>query len=257
MEQFLSRFTFGLLMAQVFPGGVLVLTLTAPLLAAGRAPVPQQMSELFWDVGNLWFSSTKSTVVFLFLAGGVGMFLHGISWIVMAWLENHKDSTSVTPVRKSFWHEKRFGLQILIAPVKMVVELIWVTTAPSIDKLAMEESGTYISPQDKPIYDFFQDFYLYFAQFYAHTAYALLFSIPCLVWTWVLIGFTVRRTVLIVLAYFLTSIFFLISRVQFASLFKAENVLRNRATKLSPCLSRVHPRRHPAVSGRRSLHRSP
>jgi hypothetical protein len=94
MEQFLSRFTFGLLMAQVFPGGVFVLTLTAPLLAARRAP--KQMSELFSDVGNLWFSSTKSTVLFLFLAGGVGMFLHGVSWIVMAWLENHEGSTRVS-----------------------------------------------------------------------------------------------------------------------------------------------------------------
>ena len=164
------------------------------------------------------------------------MFLHGVSWIVMAWLENHEGSTPVTPVRRSFWHEKPFGIQILIAPIKMVGELVWVTTAPSIDKLAMEESGTYISPQDKPIYDFFQDFYLYFAQFYAHTAYALLFSIPCLVWTWAIIGFTFRRTALIFFAYFLTSIFFLISRIQFASLFKAENVLRDRATKLSPCL---------------------
>ena len=234
MDQFLSRFTFGLLMAQVFPGGVLVLTLTAPLLAARQAP--QQISQLFWDVGNLWFSSTKSTVVFLFLAGGVGMFLHGVSWIVMAWLENHKGTGQATPVRNSFWHQTRFGYQIFSAPIKMVVELAWVTAAPNIDKLAMEESGTHISPQDKPIYDFFQDFYLYFAQFYAHTAYALLFSIPCLIWTWAIIGLTWRRFVLIFFTYFLTSIFFLISRVQFASLFKAENVLRNRATKLSPCL---------------------
>jgi hypothetical protein len=234
MEQFLSRFTFGLLMAQVFPGGVFVLTVTGPLLAARRAP--KQMSELFWDTGNLWFSSTKSTVVFLFLAGGVGMFLHGISWIVMAWLENYTGAAHKTPVRDSFWHQSRFGNQILIAPIKMLVELVWVTTAPNIDKLAMEESGTHISPQDKPLYDFFQDFCLYFAQFYAHTAYALLFSIPCLIWTWAIIGITWRRSLLIILVYFLTSIFFLISRVQFASLFKAENVLRQRATKLSPCL---------------------
>lgn len=164
------------------------------------------------------------------------MFLHGISWIVMAWLENHTDAAEATPVRDSFWHQKRFGDQILIAPIKMVVELLWVTTAPNIDKLAMEESGTHISPHDKPLYDFFQDFYLYFAQFYAHTAYALLFSIPCLMWTWTIMGITWRRTLLIVLVYFLTSIFFLISRVQFASLFKAENVLRKRAIKLSPCL---------------------
>lgn len=234
MEQFLSRFTFGLLMAQVFPGAILVLTITSPFLAYRHAPA--RITELFWAVGNLWFSSTKSTVVFLFLAGGVGMLLHGISWIVLAWLENHARDGKATPVRRSFWHEKLFGVQVLIAPIKMIVELGWVMKAPGIEKLAMEESGTYISPQDKPIYDFFQDFYLYFAQFYAHTAYALLFSIPCLLLSWSVMGLTWRRAVLIVLAYFLTSIFFLISRVQFASLFIAENVLRERATKLSPCL---------------------
>ena len=175
MDQFLSRFTFGLLMAQVFPGGVFLLSLTCPLRAA-RNPAVTTISSLFVAVGNLWFSSTKSTVFFLFLAGGTGMLIHGLSWMVMAWLENHK-GPAITKVRDSFWHSWPLGYQVMVAPIKMIGELLWAMSAPGIAKVAMEESGSYISPLDKPLYDFFQDFYLYFAQFYAHTAYALLFSV--------------------------------------------------------------------------------
>jgi len=229
MDQFLSRFTFGLLMAQVFPGGVFLLSLTSPMLAYRQSPAT--MSQLFLGIGNLWFNSTKSAAVFLFIAGGLGMFIHGISWIVMAWLENHeKKGDRVTPVRESFWHECKLGFQVLLSPIKMLLEMLWVLRAPNIDSLAMEESGAFILPADKPIYDFFQDFYLYFAQFYSHTAYALLFSLFSMVATWLIIGFTIPRAILVLLVYFATSMFFLIGRVQFASLFKAENVLRKRGT---------------------------
>lgn len=231
MDQFLSRFTFGLLMAQVFPGGVFLLSLTCPLRAA-REPAVTTVSSLFIEVGNLWFSSTKSTVLFLFLAGGLGMLIHGLSWTVMAWLENYK-APPLTKVRDSFWHHLPLGFQVFVAPIKMIAELAWVLSAPGIEKVAMEESGSYISPQDKPLYDFFQDFYLYFAQFYAHTAYALLFSVFTLGWTWGMLGFNCRRLLMLVLIYFAASIFFLIGRMQFASLFKAENVLRDRAGKLT------------------------
>jgi hypothetical protein len=231
VDQFLSRFTFGLLMAQVFPGGVFLLSLTCPLRAA-REPAVTTIHSLFDAVGNLWFSSTKSTVLFLFLAGGLGMLIHGLSWMVMAWLENHK-GTPITKVRDSFWHNWRLGYQLLVAPIKMICELVWAMCAPGIEKLAMEESGSHISPVDKPLYDFFQDFYLYFAQFYAHTAYALLFSVFMLGWTWGIMGFNWRRLVVLLLIYFAASTFFLIGRMQFASLFKAENVLRDRAGKLT------------------------
>lgn len=234
MDQFLSRFTFGLLMAQIFPGSILLLSLTCPVLAS-RQPFSASMSELFMAVGSLWFGFTKSTVVFFFLAGGLGMLLHGVSWMVLAWLENH--NATFTPVRQSFWHEWPIISQILVGPVKMVRELFSVLKAPNIDKLAMHETGASISPVDKPIYDFFQDFYLYFSQFYAHTAYALLFSIAPLIWTWAVMGFTWRRGALLLLLYFAASIFFLIGRVQYASLGKTEKALEDRAAKLTPGLT--------------------
>jgi hypothetical protein len=146
-------------------------------------------------------------------------------------LENHNIKTATdktTPSRESFWHQWIFAVQVLLAPIKMIIELVWMLTAPNIDKLAMEESGAFIKVADVPIYDFFQDFYLYFAQFYAHTAYALLFSLFLLGATWTIIGCSWVRVALTVLVYFSTSIFFLIGRVQFASLFKTENVLRDK-----------------------------
>jgi hypothetical protein len=233
MDQFLSRFTFGLLMAQVFPGGVFLLSLTCPIIADAD-PKITTTSSLLVAVGNLWFSSTKGTVLFLFLAGGLGMLIHGLSWMVMAWLENREvpAGSPVARVRDSFWHNWPLGFQVLVAPVKMIIELVWAMKAP-IEKLAMEESGSYISPLDKPLYDFFQDFYLYFAQFYAHTAYALLFSVFTLGWTWAILGFNSRRLMMMVAIYFAASVSFLIGRMQFASLFKAENVLRDRAKILT------------------------
>ncbi|MDQ1637244.1 MAG: hypothetical protein QOF62_583 [Pyrinomonadaceae bacterium] len=74
MDQFLSRFTFGLLMAQVFPGGVFLLSLTCPLIV-NTDPNVTTTSSVFMAVGNLWFNSKKGTVLFLFLAGGVGMLI--------------------------------------------------------------------------------------------------------------------------------------------------------------------------------------
>jgi len=234
MDQFLSRFTFGLLMAQVFPGGVFLLSLTSPLRASRGTPVTS-MSQLVLAVGNFWFGSTTRTVLFLFLAGSLGMLIHGLSWMVMAWLENHLGGP-VTKVRDSFWHNWKLGYQVLVAPVKMVGELGWALRAQGIEQVTMEESGSHISPLDKPLFDFFEDFYLYFAQFYAHTAYALLASIFLIAWTWLIIGWTWRRGAVLVLLYFATSIFFLIGRTQFASLFKSENVFRNRAGTLTPGL---------------------
>lgn len=231
MDQFLSRFTFGLLMAQVFPGGVFLLSLTCPVRAA-QDPSVTTIRSLFMSVGNVWFSSTKSTVLFLFLAGGLGMLIHGLSWMVMAWLENYK-APPLTKARDSFWHHLALWQQVLLAPIKMIIELAWTMTARGIEKLEMDESGSYISPLDKQIYDYFQDFYLYFAQFYVHTAYALLFSVFTLGWTWITIGFNFLRLSSLLLLYFAASVFFLIGRMQFASLFKAENVLRARAGKLT------------------------
>jgi hypothetical protein len=229
MEKILSRFTFSFLMAQLFPGCILLFSLSSPLAAFRQSP--HSITELFLLIANDWFSSGKRTVAFLFIAGALGMFIHGVSWIVMAWLENHKKQSerdNVTPIRESFLHQRPFWLQVLLSPFKMVLELLWVLCAPDINKLAMEESGAYMSPEEKPIYDFFQEFYLYFAQFYAHTAYALLATVFTLALSWAAMGLTGWRLGLLSSAYFGASLFYLIGRVQFASLFKTENVLRNK-----------------------------
>ncbi|HEX8722607.1 MAG TPA: hypothetical protein VF736_18465 [Pyrinomonadaceae bacterium] len=232
MEQFLSRFTLSFLMAQLFPGAVAVLSCTCPY-AAKLEPRPATMLALFTSVGDLWFGSFRNTVIFLFLSGAAGLLIHGISWSVMAWLENHDPSSPpvAKSVRESFWHDKRIIFQVVLAPVKMVLELLGALSAPKLEVLRMEENVSGIRPEDKPAFDFLEDFYLYFAEFYAHTAYALLFGFPFVFWTWVVLGFTPRRAALLVLFYLGAGVFFLIGRVQYITLFNAEVTLVERAQR--------------------------
>lgn len=239
MEQFLGRFTLGFLMAQLFPGAVAVLSCSCPYVANQAAP-PRTMVELFTSVGNIWFGSARNTIIFLFLSGAVGLLIHGISWSVMAWLENANPpswlgaphSPPGGSIRESFWHERRIVFQVVAAPLKMVLELLFALSTPKLEVLRMEENASRIKPEDKPTFDFLQDFYLYFAQFYAHTAYAFLLSIPFLFSAWAYMGeFTARRTLLLLLAYFGAGVFFIIGRVQYITLFKAEWELVERAER--------------------------
>lgn len=239
MEQFLGRFTLGFLMAQLFPGAVAVLSCTCPYVARQADP-PKTMVELFTAVGSLWFGPARNTVIFLFLSGAAGLLIHGISWSVMAWLENdnppawlgERRSPPGSPIRESFWHQRRIILQVVAGPVKMLLELLLALGAPKLEVLRMEENASHIRPEDKPAFDFLQDFYLYFAQFYAHTAYAFLLSIPFLFSAWAYMGeFTARRTLLLLLAYLGAGVFFIIGRVQYITLFNAEWYLVERAER--------------------------
>ena len=240
MEQFLGRFTLGFLMAQLFPGAVAVLSCTCPYMAKEAVP-PKTMIELFTSVGNLWFGSTRNTVIFLFLSGAAGLLIHGISWSVMAWLENEgpppwlggRRSPPGQPIRESFWHQWPIIFQVVAGPVKMVLELVYALGAPRLEVMRMEDNVPHIVPEDKPAFDFLQDFYLYFAQFYAHTSYAFLLSLPFLFSAWCIMGeFTSRRVLLLLLTYLGAGVFFIIGRVQYITLFNAEWYLIERAQRL-------------------------
>ncbi len=230
MEQFLARFTLSFLMAQLFPGAVAILSITCPIKAR-LLPASSSMSELFMTVGNYWFHSFRSTVIFLFLSGAMGLLIHGVGWTTMAWLENHDPHDNKKSIRTSFWHKLHLGIQIFIMPPKMLIELLWVLCAPNLDLLRMEENAASIRAEDKPAFDYLQDFYLYFAEFYVHTSYALLLSFLFLLCTWLIMGFTFSRLLLLALIYLGTSIFFLIGRIQFLTLFKAEHGLIAKGKK--------------------------
>jgi len=223
MKDFISKATFGFLMAQLLPGAVVVFAFTCLFSDSGSQP--SGLGGLIVCTGEWWFESTFRTILFLFVATSIGMLVHALNWTVLAWLEHNYKSS-----RESFWHKRFILLQVFLSPVKMLLEILWLLVAPDIDSLTMEENIHKIADNHMDQFSFLQDFYLYFGQFYAHTAYALLtttvLSLVCQITRPGHTPFT-----LTIGLYFLTSLFFLLGRVQLGSLFKAERALSNKSSK--------------------------
>ena len=221
-KELFSKFTFGFLMAQLFPG---VVAFSALSLAVKADRSQTATSDLLTFAASAWEGMVAKPAwipAYLFLAVGIGMLIHGLNWTVLAWLENNKNPDDPQPVRDSFWHGGLVLWQIFGGPIKMVIEIAWLLVARGLEPLAMDENIPKIPPEHMPHFLFLQEFYLYFAQFYAHTAYAMLFAMPCLAMTFSWIGWSLKRVVLLVVLYFATSLLFLIGRVQLNTLFKAE-----------------------------------
>jgi len=227
MKEFLSKFTFGFVMAQLFPGVLLVVSITFALQAA-LGPRVSSVNELCVSACALWLGSLRGGVAFLVVSIAAGMLIHGINWMVLAWLENHSEQHE-TYATISFGHKHRLWLQILFSPFKMLGELVWmIAAAHPLERLCMEENVPFIKPQYMSNFNFLQDMYLHFSQFYLHSAYALLFSLPAFILTWCYLGFTLLRAALLVAIYFGASVFFIIGRVQTGSLWTAEGQIRLR-----------------------------
>ena len=244
MKEIVSRFTFGFLMAQLVPGAValafITLVFTARDVGQGASlSRAVQLSAEGWlgahccvPDGVTASAGTAARpglgvakiAAFLVLAIAVGMLIHGVNWMVLAWLENHQGSLCTTRVRTSFWHRARLFVQLVLAPLKMVLEVLWILKAPGIVLLAMDENAPEITTKDREgMFVFIQDFYLYFFQFYSHTAYALLCGIPCLALAHRSLHHSVQQALpSLVGLYLLTSLFFLIGRVQYTSMCMAE-----------------------------------
>ncbi len=224
-KELLSKFTFGFLMAQFFPGAVAVF---AVALAADSYAADEQSPGLWPAACSLYghmLETPSRIAIYAFLAAGTGMLIHGLHWTVLAWLENHGNSGKPRPSRESFWHRRCILFQLVFGPIKMVIETLWLLVAPNLKSLAMEENVPRVRPARMPNFIFLEEFYLYFGQFYAHTAYALLLSMGCLVVALFRVGWTVNGGLLIAGTYLGTSIFFLLGRVQLATLFIAERAL--------------------------------
>ena len=258
VREFLSKFTFGFLMAQLVPGAVALLFITLAVGASTHRSLPRTVSSVLENAVEPWFdvdccvtdgapqsqlpislgpgtprptpATTVKAVVFFLLALAIGMLIHGTNWMVLAWLENHEGRPGCngwpepTPVRFSFWHRWRVVLQLPVAPVKMLIELAWVLTAPGIVALAMDENAPRISKEQTDMFTFVQDFYLHFSQFYAHSAYAMLLGVPCLILYHRSAGhYFLQALPGVAGVYLLTSVFFIIGRVQYTSMCRAEN----------------------------------
>jgi len=224
-KELFSKFTFGFLMAQLFPGAVAVSAVALAIEAVNSETATGDLMAVLCGVYDNAFGSASRLAIYLFLAVGTGMLIHGIHWSVLAWLENRQSGEYETPIVDSFWHGKLVVVQLLLGPVKMILELVWLLFAGGLGPLRMTENVPRVPPSRMPNFLFLQEFYLYFAQFYAHTAWALLFCIPCLIVVFTCVGWTWMNSLYVGLAYLATSVFFLLGRVQLASLFEAENAL--------------------------------
>ncbi|HEX5735269.1 MAG TPA: hypothetical protein VF131_20740 [Blastocatellia bacterium] len=241
MESFLSKFTLGFLMAQLFPGAVTILAFTCPFVAWRTDHYPTTLVELFRTVADKWFVWPRSVILMLFISAGMGMVIHGIDWMVISMMQYKKNDPSPedvsvlrdsTPVHHFMYHKWYTGLQIIVLPVIMIIELFFLLTARDLGKLMQRENIPSIHPNHKQNFDFLQDFYLYFAQFYLHMGYAFLFSIFPLVSALIAISKRSGQPIYywpIIACYFGSSIFFLIGRVQIATLFNAERQIRERS----------------------------
>lgn len=217
MKDFLPTFTFGFLMAQLFPGAVTVLSLSCTYVAAVNEP-RHGLTKLFTAGGDLWFMNTRNTVVFTFLSAAVGMLIHGVSWLILAGME---DKTG-HGIREFSFHTSRVARQILLAPGYIVVELFYLLNAKKLEDIKLEENVSSLDPKLISNFNYLQDFYLYFAQFFVHMSYALLISVLSFLISVRFLGFGWLRAGFLVFLYFMTSAFFLIGRAQFMTLFWAE-----------------------------------
>jgi len=219
MKDFISKVTFGFLMAQLVPGMVVIMAITC-MTKIGGLETGSCIETMLKTIDERWFQSVFRTTAFLFLSCGIGMLIHALNWTVLAWIENE----SGQPVRETRHHVRPLWKQLATGPTAMITEVLSVLRAPNLTSLAMDENVDSLGRDSEWQFQFLQDFYLYFGQFYAHTAYASLvpmvlcianvFRSPC-----------ARNLMHLVLAYFVTSILFLFGRVQLSSLFRAEGEL--------------------------------
>lgn len=250
MKDFLPTFTFGFLMAQLFPGGVAVLCATFPYVTLTSDKVVR-LTGLFNKVGDVWFGSARNTVVFLFAATATGMFIHGLDWVCLGWQTHAVDERNRPkfdenqesvdrPLRHHPFHRKNLAVQFVTAPWEMVAELLSLTRVPKLSCVAMGENVPRMQPTHMPIFSWLQDFYLYFAQFYLHMAYALLVGIPAVILSFIFWGeVSLFRILFVISLSSMMSFFFLLGRIQLLSLFKNEMTLTNNSQKSEPIKNEV------------------
>lgn len=171
MKDFAEKFTFGFIMAQLFPGLVAILSCTLAFSSVGRKEA--SLLAAIGSVINLWTKTTTTSLTLLFLSICAGMAIHGLHWAVMGFMERYD------PVLKKC--------------------VLFLFRKSSVKAVAIEENVPSISHERMEQFHNIQDFYLHFAQFYAHTSYSLLtFFLSLIVFTG-FSEFTPKRVLLIVL----------------------------------------------------------
>jgi len=227
MKDLISKLTFGFLMAQFVPGVITVCSLGL-LCGAYSLEEHDSIVKIAKELSK-YLSSVEAKLMFIALCTGAGMLIHGVHWAVLAFLETvfrkEKDGeVDRRAIYETFWHKLPVFLQVLLGPIIMLFETLgFLVLGGKIKCLATSENVIYIRNDKMGAFNFIQDFYLHFAQFYAHTAYALLIAfVSLLIFVWSF-GTPEKGICLLIIVYVLTGVFFVVGRIQLATLFIAEH----------------------------------
>lgn len=226
MKDFVSKVTFGFLMAQLFPGATAVFA-TAFIFFTWETPQPDAITATADDVLRRWGASTSAQLLFLVaLCIAAGMFIHGLQWATLGSLERRLGGD----VYRTPWYQQPLWRQIVGGPVRILREFgEFVVLTSSVPAASMYESVTKIDCAFMQQFDFLEEFYLATGQFFLHTAYALMVVNVAIVSYFAAYGITGRRLILLAMAYLLTGLFFVLGRIQMCSLFDAERALASHS----------------------------
>lgn len=232
MKDFISKLTFGFLMAQFVPGAIAVCSI-AFLCAAFTLGAGNSLKLISSEALKTWLNSVPAKITFVAMCTGAGMLIHGIHWAVLSYLETFfgtiKDGKlERKPICEMVWHKLPIFLQVLLGPLIAIFEILaFFLTGTKISNLATHENVPKIDKDKMESFNFIQDFYLHFAQFYAHTSYAFLISLISLIIFIYFFGVSKIRIYILIITYILTGLFFVIGRIQLTTLFIAEREMLN------------------------------
>ena len=231
MKDLISKLTFGFLMAQFVPGAIVVCSLSV-LCGAYSLEEHDSIIKIAKEL-KAYLSSVESGILFIALCTGAGMLIHGVHWAVLAFLETvfRKEEDGEVDRRamyETFWHKLPVFLLVLLGPIIILLETLgFFVLGRKTKNLTTSENVPHIHKDKMDAFNFIQDFYLHFAQFYAHTAYALLIAfISLLIFMWSF-GVPKKGICLLIIAYVLAGVFFVLGRIQLATLFIAEDEMRD------------------------------
>ena len=83
MKDFISKVTFGFIMAQLLPGAVVVFAITCTL-DTKTCGSEEPFQQVILNVGSAWFGDSFKAASFLLISVAVGMCIHGLNWAILA-----------------------------------------------------------------------------------------------------------------------------------------------------------------------------
>lgn len=228
MNDFVSRTTFGFVMSQMFPGAIAVFSLVFAFYAVERS-LPNAVIASALQILKAWDEAPVAYQLFLLgFCIGFGMFIHALNWAVLGALEHQPQHVFDSP-----FHHRTIALQVLGAPIRAVFEIGVLLFGPKeLREARIKENAPDIHQEFMRQFEFVEDFYLYPAQFFAHTTLALLVAFAAVVTFVANHGITYGRLIVLAVIYVASGAFFVLGRIQLASLFNAEIELTERSARI-------------------------